>query len=219
VTAPAPAQQQDQQDAVRDAVIAALALWLASKASLGAVYLPDLLFKRLVGLGLDGQSVRRAGWLGLSLPLPGRGPHGSPRHEAATTTVRKVKADEPELRAQYIVTAAERLSRAQQLGVYDAASRLESTYTDQQRAAAQNRIKAAQALDKAATGSASPWLTWRTKHDNRVEAECAALEGRVFTLDNLPTVDGREVMPGAVHVRCRCSAQPWSGSALPAITA
>lgn len=218
MTAPALAQQQDQQDdRSRDAVIAALAVWLGSKLALGAVNLPQRLFDRLVALGLDPKAVRRAGYLGLSLPLPGRGPHGSPAHSAATTTVRKVKADEPELRAEYIVTAAERLSKAQRLGVYDAAARLETTYADQQRAAAQNRIKAAQKLDRVA--ARAQYLIWKTAGDARVEAECAALNGHVFTLDNLPKVKGRPVIPGAVHPRCRCDALPWSGSALPAITA
>jgi SPP1 gp7 family putative phage head morphogenesis protein len=129
---------------------------------------------------------------------PGR-PAGSPM----TSTARQAKADEPTMRAQYILTAAKRLTRAQTLDVYDQALRLEQTYLDQHRGAGQNRVKAAQALDQVAIKH-GPWLRWQTAGDSRVGPECAALAGVLFTIDNLP---GGQ-LPGAVHPACRCKAVP-----------
>lgn len=133
--------------------------------------------------------------------------------------VRQVKASEPDRRAEYIVAAAERLTEAEKLGVGEQAERAEQRYTEMQRNAARNRLEAAAKLDKAAASAPNGWLIWETKRDSRVEAECAGLEGRVFTIDNLPKIDGRPAIPGAVHPRCRCEAKPFqTAGAAPVIS-
>lgn len=142
---------------------------------------------------------------------PGTGPEspagaypGTPAGSPMTSTARQAKADEPTMRAQYILTAAKRLTRAQTLDVYDQALRLEQTYLEQHRGAGQNRVKAAQALDEIAAKH-GPWLQWIAVLDQRTTPDCRALNGRLFTIDNLP--NGQ--IPGAVHPRCRCRAAPF----------
>lgn len=195
-----PQQQQEPSHPVEDAVIAALVAYFLTSAAVKAVFLPVKLAARLEGLGLAGKAVREAGRLALEPPLTGRGAHGL---LVPTTTARRVKNEEPLMRARYVLNAAKRLTRAITLGVYPQALRVEATYLKQHRQAGQNRLQAAKALDEVAA-QFGLWLVWRTKRDNRVGPECAALEGRVFTLDNLP--NGQ--IPGAVHPTCRCTATP-----------
>ena len=207
----APVQQQppqqdqnDQQDKknrrnpAEDAVIAALVAWFITSAGASALSLPASLVARLVALGLSARAVRAAGKLALKSASAGN------VTALSTTTARAVKAAEPELRAQYLLNASKRLTRALTLDVYPQALRLEDNYQQQYEDAAQNRVRAATALDQVAMSNRGGYLVWRTQQDSRVESECRALEGRVFTLDNLP--DGQ--MPGAVHPHCRCYATP-----------
>jgi SPP1 gp7 family putative phage head morphogenesis protein len=145
------------------------------------------------------------GWSAGAAPgSPAAAHPGTPAGSPMTSTARQAKADEPTMRAQYILTAAKRLTRAQTLDVYDQALRLEQTYLDQHRHAGQNRVKAAQALDEIAAKH-GPWLQWIAVLDHRTTPDCRALNGRLFTIDNLP--NGQ--IPGAVHPRCRCRAAPF----------
>jgi SPP1 gp7 family putative phage head morphogenesis protein len=206
-TQPATQPQQDQNDQqdqknrrnpAEDAVIAALVAWFLVSAGASALSLPADLVARMVSLGLSARAVGAAAKLALK-PVPTGNVVVFP-----TSTVRAVKAAEPELRAQYLLNAAKRLTRALTLDVYPQATRLEAGYQQQYEQAAQNRVRAATALDQVAVSNRGGWLTWRTQEDSRVESECRALAGRRFTLDNLP--DGQ--LPGAVHPHCRCFATP-----------
>jgi hypothetical protein len=207
-TQPAPPQQDqnDQQDQknrrnpAEDAVIAALVAWFLLSVGASGLSLPARLVARLVSLGLSVRAVRAAGKLALKPASTGN------VVAFPTTTVRLVRDQEPTLRAQYLLNAAKRLTRALTLGTYEQATRLEDNYQRQYEAAAQNRVRAAIALDRVAVSNRGGWLIWRTQEDSRVESECRALAGRRFTLDNLP--DGQ--LPGAVHPACRCFAESAS---------
>lgn len=196
-------QQQDSQQRSRteDAIVAALAAALLIRApGLNWLWPGARLKRRLVDeLGLSPKAVDKASELALALVQPPPAPY-----DFTTTTVARVQAEAPNLVAQYLVNSAQRLDSAQRHGQYDAAARLEDIYAGQAKAAAANRLDAAKALDLSAASSPTGYLRWVAKHDDRVDPECAALDGTIFTIDNLP--GGK--MPGAVHPNCRCTAQP-----------
>lgn len=48
---------------------------------------------------------------------------------------------------------------------------------------------------------------WTTSQDERVRESHAELDGKVFTLDNPPIVEGEAASPGTQY-RCRCTAYP-----------
>ncbi|MEG0470771.1 MAG: minor capsid protein [Solibacillus sp.] len=50
-------------------------------------------------------------------------------------------------------------------------------------------------------------FTWDTSGDERVRDEHKKLDGKVFSYDDPPTVNGRQVLPGEDY-RCRCVALP-----------
>ena len=50
-------------------------------------------------------------------------------------------------------------------------------------------------------------FTWDTSGDERVRDEHEALDGKVFSYDDLPTVNGRQVLPGE-NYRCICVGIP-----------
>ena len=54
---------------------------------------------------------------------------------------------------------------------------------------------------------------WRTSLDERVRASHARLEGKTFSWDNPPIVDGQPAHPGQ-PIHCRCFAEPVIESAL-----
>lgn len=206
MTAPQPDDQQQQQNnRDRDAIIAALILWFGSAAAVSAARLPADLIRQLVASGLSERAVRAAARITMAPPLTGRRRGGSPTPHPGMTAARAVASEEPQMRAQYLVKASERLTEANQNGVFLQALRLEEHYLDQHTAAGRNRARAAAALDQVAAEH-GPWLVWRTAGDARVEADCRALSGTVFTVDDLPKVHGLPVMPGAVHPQCRCEA-------------
>jgi SPP1 gp7 family putative phage head morphogenesis protein len=203
VTSPYGEQQQDdsqQRSRTEDAIVAALAAALLLRVPGLSFTWPARVKQRLVDdLGLSTKAVDKASELALALAQPPPVPY-----DFTTTTVARVQADAPTMAARYLVAAAKRLDTAQQFGQYDAGARLEDNYAAQANAAAANRLDAAKKLDATAATSPSGYLIWRTQEDSRVEAECAALEGKIFTIDNLP--GGK--MPGAVHPNCRCYSEP-----------
>lgn len=203
--------QQQQRQTDRDDIIAALAVWFGSSAAISAAALPPALLARLVASGLSAKAVRAAARTTIDQPLTGRRRGGSPAPRPAMTTAQTVAVDEPTQRARYLVNAAARLTEAEQLGVFPQARRREEHYLHQHTDAARNRARAAAELDRVAT-EAGPWLVWTTQQDSRVEADCRALEGTVFTVDRLPF----GLIPGAVHPRCRCYARGLFDPAQPA---
>lgn len=200
MTAPQPDQQQ-QQNHDRDAIIALLVLWFGSSAAVSAVRLPANLVRQLVASGLSEKAVRAAARITMAPALTGRRRGGSPTPRPGMTAARTVASEEPQMRAQYLVKASERLTEADQNGVFPQALRLEEHYLDQHTAAGRNRARAAAALDQVATEH-GPYVVWLTRNDARVEADCRKLSGTVFTVDDPPLLDGKPVIPGAVHPHC-----------------
>jgi hypothetical protein len=197
--------QQPQQRKRRD-IVPILALWFGSKAAIGATVLPEEILAELTSIGIGHVAALKAGEIVLVHPLSGRTSAGSPESGHGTTTARMVAAEEPKMRAEFLVNSAERLSEALAEGDYDKAVAKEEGYAEQHVAAGQNRRKAAKKLDELA--AESPVLVWRTVMDKNTTPDCAALNGRIFLASAPPAI------PGAVHARCRCSAEAWSGPPL-----
>jgi len=190
------------------ALIALLTVWYASPAAITAAELPERLVDALVAYGLDRQSVIEAGRLTCHPALTGRTRHGSPLPRADMTTARRVATEEPELRARFTLAAAQRLTDASDdLDLFEKALAREQVYLAQHVAAGRKRRAAARRLDDIAAQSTTGWLVWRTVMDKDTTPDCAALNGRLFTLDNAPG------LPGAQHFRCRCRADVWGGVA------
>src|ERR1700743_3827913 len=174
-------QQQDSQQGSRteDAIVAALAAALLIRApGLNWAWPGARLKRRLVDeLGLSPKAVDKASELALALVQP-----PPALYDFTTTTVARVQAEAPTLVAQYLVNSAKRLDSAQRHGQYDAGARLEDIYAGQAKAAAANRLDAAKALDLSAASSPTGMVVWKTAGDDRVDPECAALEGTVFSV-------------------------------------
>lgn len=195
-------QSQDQRDfsPAEEAIIAVLVAWLATSVAVGAVSLPIDVIRRLVDAGMEARAAAAAGRIALSAPVLGV----TRRRVGGSTAADRVARDELSLRARYIVNAARRLSVALRGGVAPvAAYRNERRHFEASRSAARRRNAAARALDAAAR--VSPWLEWRSVLDDRTTADCRAMHGRIFTLDNPPKIG----LPGMVHPRCRCKGLPY----------
>jgi F like protein len=187
---------------VEEAVIAASAAYLATSAAVKAVALPTVLVSRLVALGLSTRAVRAAGRLVLDPPLTGRTRWGSPtRRFGKQTMVRRMAAQEPVMRARYLLAAAKRLTDAIVAGEFTAGLARERRYLDLHRKAGVRRAKVAREYDRVARGHR--FLRWQAVMDDRTTADCAARNGSRWSVDN-PIFPP----PGAAHVACRCVAVP-----------
>lgn len=212
MTAPAPDTAEytetppTDHDIAFEAAVGILAVYLASKAAIGAAALPADLVAALVRLGIPEHAVRHAGRLGLSVPITGRTRTGSPRPGAKPTARRMVAADEPAFRARYIAAAAQRLADGAANGKLAEALHREQGYLARHRTAGIRRRAAAARYDAAAARSRNGLMVWQTRQDDRVTPDCARLQGRVFHRDHPP--GGR--MPGVQHPECRCWARPLS---------
>lgn len=189
-----------------DAVITALAVFLASTAAIHAVVLPASLVKRLTALGLSTRAVRTAGRMILAEPLTGRTRYGSPlptmpgRRQSMT---RRMAVQEPLWRARYLLAASKRLTRASVAGEFTAGMRRERNYLDAHRRAGQKRAAAARMYDRVARQAT--YLKWVARGD--ADPTCLALDGSVWSVEH-PIFPP----PGAVHPNCRCVAVPVAGS-------
>lgn len=183
----------------RHDLVPILAVWFGSKAAIGATQLPEVLLQELMNTGISRQAVELAGRITLQHPLPGRTGSGSPKPGASAA--RTVASHEPEVRAEYLLAAAERLDEALADGDEEKATANEERYAAQHVAAGQNRRRAAKKLDELA--AESPVLRWKTIMDKNTTPDCAALNNRLFLASSPPGI------PGAMHVRCRCSAEPY----------
>lgn len=180
---------------VRDrAAVAVVASWFASPTVAG---FPESVLSVLTSLGVDKPVARTVGEL-TAVPVLGQTGEGSPTFVRGMSAVERVASDEPMMRALYAVNASRRLSDADD---YEVALRNERRYLDAHLAAAANRRDAARRLD----GQSGRVLRWVTAGDERVHPDCRRLEGRLFSVGNLP--DG--FVPGGVRVGCRCRAEPW----------
>lgn len=189
------AKAADEKKNRRKAVLAALIAWFSSKDSISATKLPAGLVEMMVSAGYTRAAAVTAGEIATSAPLTGRNRGGSPSPNG--TAAGKVAADEPEMRANYLLAAAERLQDGDDS---DKAKAAEERYLQQHLEAAKNRMRCAKKLDEAF--KEAPVLVWRTVMDDRTTPECAALNGRLFTRKTMPGI------PGAMHSRCRCTAEP-----------
>lgn len=211
MTAPQPTPD-DGLSGTEDAVVAALEAALLDGALVAGTAIPLYLLVRMRALGIDDHATKAAARLALSEPV-----HVPRRLRVLRTATAQVKAAEPGIRARYLLNAAKRISANLRLLTNDphaliTAIRDERRYLRQHFDAIRNRRRAARKVDEAALKS--PWLQWVTAGDTRVEPECRALSGSLFTVDNPPTVDGRPVFPGAVHPHCRCRALPFGATPL-----
>lgn len=188
-------------NAKKASVLEALTDWFASKDAIGAARLPDQMVDALVGIGIDRLAAVKAGEMALSKPLTGRSRYGAPDPYKGMPAMRRVAADEPEMRAQYLLAAARRLTQARAEHTYSAALEAEKRYLDAHVAAGRKRRAAARRIDE--LGAGGQMLVWRAVMDDRTTPECAALNGRLFTAGDPPGI------PGAMHARCRCTAAVW----------
>lgn len=187
--------------AAPDTVIDALTQWLGSRAAVGATELPDDLVNQLVRDGIDRQAAIKVGRMVLAKPMTGRTRHGAPSAYDGMPAARKIASEEPEMRAQFIYASADRLTRATNDDREAAGLAQEEHFLAMHVAAGRNRRRAARAVDQ--IGGNGEVLVWRTAGDDRVEAFCQSMSGRLFTADKPPG----GVYPGAAHVRCRCHAE------------
>lgn len=192
-------------------VLEALTEWFASRDAIAATELSAEMIDELVSIGVGRQAAITIGAMVMSRPLTGRSRHGSPSSYEGMPANRRVASEEPEYRAAYVLAASRRLTAALIADVteddaYARALKKERRYLGMHVAAGRNRRRAARKVDQVSKDD-GPLLIWRTQGDSRVESECAALEGRLFTADNPP--DG--IFPGAAHPRCRCFAESWGG--------
>lgn len=214
MTAPQPAPDEGLSN-LEIAVLTALETALLEGALVAGTAVPLALMARLTALGLDRRAVRAAARLALSEPLT------LPRNlRVRRTATARTAAAEPGIRARYLFNAAKRITANLRLLGQDphallTAVRDERRYLGQHLDATRNRRKAAQQVDRIAAGS--PWLVWKTAGDARVEPECAALSGELFTVDQPPVVNGRPVYPGAVHPHCRCRAATFGATPIGAV--
>lgn len=175
--------------------MAAIAAYLATRTAVAAIRLPGVLAARLTALGLSQRAVRLAGHMVLEPPLTGRTRWGSPaRPDPAdmVSAVRKVAADEPVMRARYLLNAAKRLTQALAVGEFPAAVKAEKRYLGQHRAAGLGRRKGAAQVDSVLAGARSPYLVWVGGTCD----ECRPLDGRVFRVGEIP-------LPPR-HPHCHC---------------
>jgi hypothetical protein len=189
-----PAQQNQQLSRAEEVVVAAVAAYLATRAAVAAVRLPTVLVGRLVGLGLSQRAVREAGRMVMAPPLTGRTRWGSPavpEPGVVVSAARTVAADEPLMRARYLLNAAKRLTDAFIAGNFSPALKAERRYLDQHRAAGLGRRAGAAAVDAVAARSQG-YLVWV----GGTCPECQPLDGQVFRVGDMP-------LP-PIHNSCRC---------------
>ncbi len=201
MTSPQPALEPDHPGLTptEDAVVAALATFLLQAQLVAATAVPLYLLLRLTSLGVDKRAARAAGRLVHAAPLP-------TSTMFTGTAIAQTREAEARIRATYWLKAAQRITRALTHGAdMFTAIRQERRFYHQHKAAADNRERAARAVDTVA--QKSPWMKWNAVIDSRTTADCRALDGRVFTIDQpLTDATGRPLVPGAVHSRCRCFA-------------
>lgn len=187
-------QDHEQLTRAEEAVVAAIALFLASRLAVKAVRLPVVLVDRLVGLGLSRRAVLTASRMVLKPPLTGRGRFGSPTVPDVAETVsaiRQVAAGEPTMRALYLLNASKRLTTALTEGKFSKALAKERRYMAQHRAAGIDRRAGAARVDTVAK-RAHGWLVWV----GGTCPQCKPLDGQVFRVGEMP-------LP-PLHSGCSC---------------
>jgi hypothetical protein len=116
----------------------------------------------------------------------------APAPAVVVSAARTVAADEPWLRALYLLNAAKRLTAAILAGAFAAALIAERRYLNQHRAAGIERRAGAAAVDEVAARSTG-YLVWV----GGTCPQCKPLDGQVFRPGNMP-------LP-PIHPGCACS--------------
>lgn len=200
MTSPQP--QPDDEPGIspaEDAVVDSLATFLLEVQLVASTAVPLYLLLRL---GISKRAAQMTFRLARSPELPRL---VRPRTD---TALAQVNREEARIRARYLLGAAKRLAASLKLGGSPGAAwRAEQRHFQQHIDAARNRRRAARQVDRLAQNS--PWMTWQTAADARVEADCRALAGRLFSVAQPPKLNGRTVWPGMVHPHCRCTAAPF----------
>lgn len=132
------------------------------------------------------------------------------------------KSHAPAWLAQYLIAAAVRLAEADEVAAGTAPTResvqtlasartKEEGYFQLHLKAEERRMRAAALQDMAAilnsdreAATKTELLGWRAVIDERTTLECAMANGSNFRADQMPLIG----WPGAVHMKCRCSAGP-----------
>lgn len=185
----------------------ALTEWFASAQAVHASELPLDLVDGLVAFGISRKVARQVGEMVLANPMSGRTRHGAPQPTDGMTAMRRVASEEPRMRAQYVLAAAQRLTTASDISADEhSAMTNELRYLGMHVAAGRKRRVAARMADVVSKNGAL-LLIWRTQHDDRVDARCAILEGRLFRSGHPPG----GAYPGSVHLRCRCYPEAFNG--------
>ena len=202
-----PGQAQATQTKHNRQVIAALVAVLVAGATL-APY-PLLVSEvAVLLLGLRPAPAREdVDWL-LAFGLSDVIPTGIPYDVGPVQKLEQRQA--PAWRALYLVVACQRLALARAAGPaeLEVARLRESGYFEAHLRAEERRMRSAALVDATARlledRLDEPLLGWRAVLDSRTTRECRWAHGRNFRADQMPVIG----CPGAVHVRCRCSAGP-----------
>lgn len=194
------AKAADQKKDRHKAVLAALIAWFGSKEAINATELPADLVSMLVAAGFSRDAVEFIGRKATVERLSGRNRGGTP--PATGGLASQVAAEEPKMRAEYLMSAAERLTEDNS----EKAKNAEERFLEQHVSAGQNRLR--KAKEAAKVFKQTPVVQWVCVMDERTDGRCAVLNGRLFTMDSLPGI------PGAMHPRCRCSIVPHGNGPL-----
>lgn len=110
----------------------------------------------------------------------------------------------------FTLAAAERMAELDTERQFATIAARETQYFDRHRDAEERRQRAAALQDVAAmlnsdrSDANEHLLGWRAVLDERTTPECRWAHGRNFDATKMPSIG----FPGAVHMRCRCSAGP-----------
>ena len=121
---------------------------------------------------------------------------------AAGPATAAVQAASGTYRAAYLSAAAGRVKTRMAAGKTLAqALKAEAPLAVAHLRAQRNRVRAAAQVDGQVTAH-GPLLGWYAVMDGRTSAECAAANGRNFSVTSWPVIG----LPGSVHPHCRCRA-------------
>lgn len=194
MTAPAPEEQDGNLAAILTILVSLLLAGAAVTAFLGVLM-------RLAGMNIEAlrYMLRPYGPLGLIIapPVADSGAWTEPQAQQ--------HAQNTWFRAQYLVNAGQRLSRAYESGGIAElvlAYAREQTYWAQHQQAAQRRMEAAAGVGHAMELWSTARLGWYATLDERTSRECRESHGRNFDPSRIPRIG----YPGSVHPHCRCRA-------------
>lgn len=213
MTQTATQQQQQQKQQQQQAILLALAAVFTGGAG-GYILLMTVRGLLMdLGFGLDFDT---ANWLATmaSSPLPTAGSLGVPEGPCQDIEIDHAAA----WRAMYLIAAADRLGEVVAgEGETTSAASLRDAMAAEQRyfgkhlEAEARRMRSAALQDMAARLTSdrgpedvAPLLNWHAVMDERTTFECRQANGYNFRADRMPVIG----WPGAVHVKCRCTAGP-----------